>query len=231
MARTDKILKYKTMRDRDFEYDDVVGELVRLEPTFKTITKAIGEQKMTLSKEKDLFKHMSRAIIYQQLSGKAAGTIHSRFQDMFDGKATAEKVITKNETDLREAGVSRNKALALLDLSKHILDGSVPNSRALAKLSDEEIISKLVKVRGIGEWTAQMYLMSGLGRLDVLPIADLGVRKGYHLLFPERVKKLKEEELGTDKLIKAAVLLEHGEVWKPYRSLASWLLWRATEVL
>lgn len=220
-----------TMRDRDFNYDDVVGELVRLEPTFQTVIDLIDNKHYTLSKEKDLFKHMSRAIIYQQLSGKAAGTIHGRFQDLFDGKATPEKVITKNETDLREAGVSRNKALALLDLSKHILDGSVPNSRTMAKQSDAEVIEKLVKVRGIGEWSAQMYLMSGLGRLDIFPTADLGVRKGYHLLFPKRVAKLKENELGKDKLIKPSVLLKHGETWKPYRTLASWYLWRATEVL
>lgn len=222
--------KFITMRDRDFNYDNVVGELVRLEPAFSTIIKAIGKQKMTLSKEKDLFKHMSRAIIYQQLSGKAAGTIHTRFQDMFGGKATPEKVITKSEDDLREAGVSRNKALALLDLSKHILEGEVPNSRQLTKLSDEEIITRLVKVRGIGEWTAQMYLMSGLGRLDVLPAADLGVRKGFHLLFPDKVEQLKKE-IAKDNLIKPVTLLKHGESWQPYRSLASWLLWRATEVL
>jgi len=221
----------QTMRDKGFKYDDAVGELGRLEPKFSTITKAIGEQKMTLSKEKDLFKHMSRAIIYQQLSGKAAGTIYGRFQDLFEGKATAEKVIVKNDSDLRKAGVSRNKALALLDLSKHILEGSLPNSSALAKLSDADIIEKLVKVRGIGEWSAQMYLMSGLGRLDVLPAADLGVRKGYHLLFPDKVALLETSELAKDGLIKPAVLLNHGEAWQPYRTLASWCLWRATEVL
>ena len=223
--------KIITMRDRDFNYDDVVGELVRLEPTFSTVITLINNKHYTLSKEKDLFNHMSRAIIYQQLSGKAAGTIHGRFQDLFDGKATPEKVITKDETDLREAGVSRNKALALLDLSKHILEGGVPKARAMTNLSDTEIIEKLIKVRGIGEWSAQMYLMSGLGRLDVLPAADLGVRKGYHLLFPKKVAALKDDERSKDMLIKPAILLQHGEAWQPYRTLASWYLWRATEVL
>ncbi len=117
---------------------------------------------------------------------------------------------------LRKAGLSRAKALALRDLAQKTLDGTVPTARAIARLSDEEIIERLIEVRGIGRWTVEMLLIFRLGRPDVLPVHDYGVRKGYAAWFRRPLPAPKQ-------------LAAYGERWRPYRSIASWYLWRAAE--
>ena len=166
------------------------------------------------------FQSLLRAIVYQQLSGKAAATIHGRVLAKFDCRTgpKPEQILAEPEDSLRACGLSRNKIAAVKDLAAKTAEGVVPDLRTLRKLDDAEIISRLVSVRGIGQWTVEMLLIFHLGRPDVLPHSDLGVRKGFMLTYKKPELPSKNE------------LLEHGERWRPYRSVASWYMWRATEV-
>ncbi len=166
------------------------------------------------------FQALAQSIVYQQLTGKAAATILGRVHAIYGGPRgfkPATVLATKDEA-LRVAGLSRAKTAALKDLAAKTIDGTVPTMRALAKLSDDEIVERLTVIRGIGRWTVEMLLIFRLGRHDVLPIDDYGVRKGL-----QRVLGLKE-------LPTRAELAERGEKWRPYRSAASWYLWRACEL-
>jgi 3-methyladenine DNA glycosylase/8-oxoguanine DNA glycosylase len=167
------------------------------------------------------FHALMRAIVYQQLSGKAAATILGRVLALMPrgrGRPRPEDLLAIPDEPLRAAGLSRNKLLALRDLAARAADGTVPGLAALRRLGDEEIVARLTAVRGIGVWTVEMLLLFRLGRGDVLPVADLGVRKGYQLTYRTR-------ELPTAKR-----LLATGESWRPYRSVASWYLWRAVDL-
>ena len=169
------------------------------------------------------FAALLRSIIYQQLSGKAAATIHGRVMDLLDVEPPTthpdpEALLALGEEPLRSAGVSRAKTAALRDLAAKTLDGTVPDYDTLRTLPDDAVIERLTAVRGIGPWTAQMVLMFYLGRPDVLPATDLGVQKGFMRLY------------GLDDLPRPADLLAHGERWRPYRSVASWYLWRVLEL-
>jgi len=158
-----------------------------------------------------------RAIVYQQLTGKAAAAIHGRVLALFRGKVTALKLQRLSVNSLREAGLSRAKVLAAHDLAARCMDGTVPSLEELLTQSDEAIIDRLTEVRGVGRWTVEMMLIFRLGRADVLPVNDLGVRKGYHLAY------------STPDLPTLSELKQAGECWAPYRSVASWYLWRATD--
>ena len=170
------------------------------------------------------FLALAESIAYQQLTGKAAATIFGRFRALYDGDGrrgrgpTPERVIETSDEDLRGAGLSRAKVLALRDLAAKTLDGTVPPAAKLRRLDDEEIIDRLTSIRGIGRWTAEMLLMFRLGRPDVLPATDYGVRKGYAIAYRKRA------------LPTPAALLKRGERWRPYRSVASWYLWRAVDL-
>ncbi|MGC3982902.1 MAG: methylated-DNA--[protein]-cysteine S-methyltransferase [Steroidobacteraceae bacterium] len=180
----------------------------------------IGPYTLELNETHDLFLALARAIVYQQLHGKAAATILQRVIDLFprtkDG-FTANDIARCADDKLRGAGLSQNKLLALRDLATKTLDGTLPSLDELHALDDETIIERLIKVRGIGRWTVEMLLMFRLGRMDVLPIDDFGVRKGYMLAF-------KKKSMPTPKELKA-----YGERWAPYRSVASWYFWRAAD--
>lgn len=167
---------------------------------------------------RDHFEQLARNIAYQQLAGKAAATIWGRVRALVDGPFTAEAVRLLSEEELRGAGLSGNKMLSLRDLADHVLTGQLPLDR-LARQSDDQVIEELVRVRGIGRWTAEMFLMSQLGRLDVWPIGDLGVRNGYRLLY-------KLPELPTVQELDA-----YGDKYRPYRSVAAWYMWRAADTL
>ena len=170
--------------------------------------------------EQDLFQSLLRTIVYQQLSGKAANTIHTRVLTLFpEASANPQTLLELSEEQLRGAGLSRNKTLAAQDLAAKTLDGTVPTLAELEKLDDETIIERLIQVRGIGRWTVEMLLMFRLRRPDVLPVDDLGVRKGFMLTYQ------------LDSLPSAKQLREQAECWRPYRSVASWYLWRAVEIL
>lgn len=172
-----------------------------------------------LSPSLSLFDALARSIVYQQLSGKAAGTIHARFRMLFAaGRPSAEGLAKLTDAQLRGAGLSANKAKALRDLGDKVRRKKLPTLEQLRELDDETIISKLTEVRGIGRWTVQMLLMFRLGRPDVLPIDDYGVRKGFQKLY------------GTRDLPSAARITKHAARWAPYRSVGSWYMWRATEI-
>jgi DNA-3-methyladenine glycosylase II len=166
------------------------------------------------AKSKDPYRALVRAVVYQQLSGKAAGAIHGRMIALFPDKEhpDPEDLLAAAPEQLRGAGLSRQKIAALKDVSQKRIDGVIPEARKLSRMSNEEIIERLTQARGVGQWTVEMYLMFTLGRPDVLPIDDLGVRKGAEKLYR---RKFTPKELG-----------KYGERWAPYRSAAAWHLWR-----
>ena len=163
---------------------------------------------------KDPYRVLVRAVVYQQLSGKAAGTIHGRVLALFPGKdhPDPEDLLAAAPETLRAAGLSRQKTAAVKDVAQKRLDGVIPEARKLSRMSDEEIIERLTQARGVGRWTVEMYLMFTLGRPDVLPIDDLGVRKGAEKLYR---RSFTPKTLG-----------KYGERWAPFRSAAAWHLWR-----
>ena len=165
------------------------------------------------------FDALAESIAYQQLSGKAAATIWGRVKALYPRRKSLDpkQVLATPDEKLRGAGLSGSKTVAIKDLAAKVLDGTVPSGAALAKMSEDEIIERLTKVRGIGRWTVEMLLLFDLGRLDVWPIDDLGVRKGYAKTFRKR------------KLPKPKELQKIGEKWRPYRSIAAWYFWRACD--
>ena len=174
------------------------------------------------------FHSLLESIIYQQLHGKAAATIHKRLLALYgDAEPQPQALIDTPDEMLRAAGVSGNKIKALKDLAARTLDGTVPTHAAILKLSDAEIIERLTSVKGIGAWTVEMLLIFRLGRPDILPVSDYGVRKGFALTF-QRVPK--SRPLAAADLPKADVLLKRAKRWSPYRSVASWYMWRACDL-
>jgi DNA-3-methyladenine glycosylase II len=165
-------------------------------------------------KTKDPFRALVRSVVYQQLSGKAAATIHGRMLALYPNKdhPDPEDLLEAAPETLRGAGLSRQKIAALKDVAQKRLEGIIPPARALVRLGDEEIIERLTAARGVGRWTVEMYLMFTLGRPDVLPIDDLGVRKGAEKLYK---RSFTPKQLGA-----------YGERWAPWRSAAAWHLWR-----
>ncbi len=165
------------------------------------------------------FDALAESIAYQQLSGKAAATIWSRVRALYPKRKFLDPQLVLDTPDdkLRAAGLSRSKVAALKDLAARTLDGTVPSARAMARMSDEEIIERLVKVRGIGRWTVEMLLLFDLGRPDVWPVHDYGVRKGFAKTF------------GRRKLPTPKQLSRFGQKWRPYRSMAAWYFWRALD--
>jgi DNA-3-methyladenine glycosylase II len=170
-------------------------------------------------RQRDPYRALVRAVVFQQLSGKAAATIHGRVLALFAEKdhPDPEDIIGASDEMLRGAGLSRQKIAALRDISQKRLEGVIPEARALSKLSDDEIIERLTAARGVGRWTVEMYLMFTLGRPDVLPVDDLGVRKGAEKLY---ARSFTPKELAA-----------FGERWTPHRSAAAWHLWRIADTL
>jgi methylated-DNA-[protein]-cysteine S-methyltransferase len=166
------------------------------------------------------FAALARAIVAQQLSGKAAATIYGRVAALLgaDTLDDASAFLALPQEKLRGAGLSQNKTLALLDLARHAADGTLPTRAAMATMSDEDIITALAQRRGIGRWSAQMLLMFYLGRPNVLPLADLGVQKGFAITY------------GTRGLPSRRAIERVARAWAPYASVASWYLWRAVEI-
>lgn len=188
------------------------------DPKLARAIEAVGPCTLRPRRDGTHFDHLARAIVYQQLSGSAAATIHGRFLALGNGAApTPDLILTLDEPTLRSVGLSRAKALAIRDLAQHVADGRLPLD-ALESMADEAIIDALVQVRGVGRWTAQMFLMFRLGRPDVLPVLDLGVRKGAQRIY--NMRALPE----TDRLEKVA------RAWRPWASVASWYCWRVLDL-
>ena len=190
---------------------------MRRDPVLAAIIKRHGP--CGLGAARDRFDHFSmlvRAIVFQQLSTKAATTIHTRLIDCMSGQVTPECLGVVTEAQFRAAGISRQKAAYLRDLAQRVVSGEVPLD-ALDAMTDDEIIETLTKVKGIGRWTAEMFLIFRLQRPDVLPVGDLGIVNAIHRAYklrkkptPDRMRKL-------------------GEAWRPYRSVATWYLWRSLD--
>jgi DNA-3-methyladenine glycosylase II len=164
------------------------------------------------------FATLVRSIVYQQLAGAAAGAIHGRLVLALDSEVTPERMLTLTPETLRAVGLSGRKAATLLDLAGKVVDGTVPlDSRALARESDEEIVARLTTVRGIGKWSAEIFLIFQLGRLDVWPTGDLAVRRGYGLAWGIPTPTPKQLDL-------------LGEPYRPYRTVLAWYSWRAARL-
>jgi len=166
------------------------------------------------------YESLLSAIAHQQLTGKVAATILGRFRALYaEGRyPTPEELLATHDDRLREAGFSRAKVAALKDIAARTLDGTIPPRRGLSRLPDERIIERLVAVRGVGRWTVEMFLMFTLGRPDVLPVDDYGVRSGFRIAY------------GLDQPPRPRDLAEFGLRWAPYRSSAAWYLWRAVDL-
>lgn len=171
-------------------------------------------------KPDDAFEALLEAIVHQQLHTKVAITIHGRVMALFEDAAlvTPELLLKIPDAALRGAGLSRNKLAAMRDLAEKCRDGVVPRRAALEKQPDAEIVERLTAVRGIGVWTAQMFLIFRLGRPDVMPSGDFGVRKAFGLLYRK-----------NGRLPPASALEKHARLWAPYRTVASWYLWRSLD--
>lgn len=184
------------------------------------IIEKVGPVTREKKKRTSPFQALLRSIVYQQLTGKAAATIHSRVVALFAAEELErpESYLLRTEAQYRAAGLSRGKYLAIQDLALKTIDGLVPDLKTISRMENEEIIERLTAIRGIGPWTVEMLLMFHLGRPDVFPVTDYGVRKGFALAY-------KKKELPAPK-----ELMKFGEKWKPFRSTASWYLWRAVDL-
>jgi 3-methyladenine DNA glycosylase/8-oxoguanine DNA glycosylase len=187
-------------------------------PQMAELIRKKGAFRLQVSKDGDLFTSLASSIVYQQLSGKAAATIYGRFEALFENnRPNAVDAASLPYGTLRSVGLSNNKALSILDLAGHVSSGALPGSRKMAQLDDEAVIESLCRVRGIGPWTAQMHLIFAMGRPDVMPATDLGVQKGVQLTYALPALPKPDEVFETTRHL------------APYRSVASWYLWRVVD--
>ncbi|HEY4382219.1 MAG TPA: DNA-3-methyladenine glycosylase [Acidobacteriaceae bacterium] len=233
-------------RTRKPPYDSALAlrELSAADPKLGKLIHRAGPFTLRISGGQSPFEALVESIVYQQLNGKAAATIHRRLLESFgpaiapNARAataaalgipypTPQQILDCPNEQLRAAGLSANKALALRDLAAKTLDGTVPTLAQIRRMSDEAIIEHLTQVRGIGAWTVHMMLMFRLGRPDILPTTDYGVRKGFALTF----QGLKPTTKLTPALLaKPEDMERRAKKWAPWRSVASWYLWRACDL-
>jgi DNA-3-methyladenine glycosylase II len=215
---------------RSVRYDAAQAclDLAAADPKLGRLIARAGPYTLKLKSQHSPFEALLESIIYQQLNGKAAAAILRRLLTNFgDLHPHPEDLIAAPDDMLRAAGLSANKALALRDLAAKTLDGTVPTLARIRRMPDDEIIERLTSVRGIGPWTVEMLLMFRLGRPDILPVSDYGVRKGFALTFG---KVSARNPFTNEMLPKPAEMLKRGQRWKPWRSVASWYLWRACDL-
>jgi 3-methyladenine DNA glycosylase/8-oxoguanine DNA glycosylase len=198
-----------------------IRALRRADPVLGDLIKVVGPLRLDVKTTTSVFAVLSEAIVYQQLNGRAAETIYGRVLAACGAKdgegLTARLVLRASDEALRGAGLSRAKLASLRDLAAHDESGALPTIADVDAMDDDEIVERLTAVRGIGGWTAHMFLIFRLGRPDVLPIDDYGVRRAFGLVYRRDMPTPKE-------------LAAHGERWAPYRTVASWYLWRALEL-
>jgi DNA-3-methyladenine glycosylase II len=210
-----------------FDVVEAIEHLKRNDPKLGALIARAGDFSLKLDGSASPFESLVESILYQQLHGKAAATIHRRLQEYFGGNPTPQQLLDVPDEALRAVGVSGNKIKAMRDLAAKTLDGTVPSHAAILKMPDADIVERLTEVRGIGSWTVEMLLIFRLGRPDVLPVSDYGVRKGYALTF---LKLPKSRPVEAKDLPKPDVLFRRGRRWAPFRSVASWYLWRACDL-
>ena len=208
-------------RNPGIDLSRAAGELRAADPVLARVMDAVGPCRLELKNTQTMFGALSEAIVYQQLTGKAAATIHARVCASISPARralTPRGVLAASDEALRGAGLSRAKTAALRDLAGKVEARAIPTLAAVRTMTDDEIVESLTTVRGIGRWTAEMLLMFRLGRPDVLPVDDYGVRKGFAVAYKKR------------DLPSAKELERHGENWRPWRTVASWYMWRVLEL-
>jgi 3-methyladenine DNA glycosylase/8-oxoguanine DNA glycosylase len=199
------------------DYRTSVRYLKRTDPVLARVIESVGACRFQLRVEGTHFQALARAIVFQQLSGKAAGTIYSRFNALFPNDSpTPEATLEMTDEQLRAVGLSRQKIGYLRDLSSRVVAGDLPLDE-VERMSDDDLIAHLVQVKGIGRWTAQMFLMFRLGRLDVLPELDLGIQNAIQRAYRKRKRPSPKD------------VKKIGARWSPHSTVASWYLWRSLE--
>ena len=191
----------------------------RRDKAFAALIRRVGPPRIGIQRGRSPYEALMRAIAHQQLHGRAALAILARFEALYpaDSFPAPELVLASSEAELRACGFSGAKIAAMRAICAAALDGTVPTRRGSARLSDEALIERLTTIRGVGRWTVEMLLIFTLGRPDVLPADDFGVRDGYRVLY------------GLDEAPKPKALAEIGQAWSPHRSIAAWYLWRASD--
>ena len=203
---------------RTVNHRKAINHLKKSDPIMAEVIGRVGKCALEPRADGTHFDAVMRAIIFQQLSGQAAGTIHRRFKELYGGRDPSPKELLRTpDAKLRSVGLSGQKSRYLKDLAARVESGDCPID-TLDALSDDEIIEALTSVKGVGRWTAQMFLMFRLGRLDVLPDLDLGIQKGIKLAYKLRKHPVPKR------------VLKIGAKWAPYRTIASWYLWRLLDV-
>lgn len=203
-----------------YDPDEAVALLCANDAVMKKLIEFAGPLRIEIRSNRSIFDVLLRAIIYQQLSDRAAGTIYGRVEGLLANGAASPpaRLLEQSVEALRAAGMSHAKIRAARDLAAKTVAGELPSLHTLATMSDDEVVDKLVTVRGIGPWTVHMLLIFHLGRPDVLPTTDLGVKKGFMYTY------------GGEELPSPDTLTAQGELWRPFRSVASWYLWRAVDL-
>lgn len=200
-------------------YDKALKHLSKVDKVMARIIKERGSCTLTPKHAQSPYEALVESVVYQQLTGKAAATIYGRLLASFPNAALPAPEIlaaTPLET-LRTAGLSRAKSAAVIDIALKTISGVVPASDALDTMGDDEIVERLTSIRGVGPWTVHMLLIFRMGRPDILPVSDYGVRKGY------------AQAYGLTDLPSTKVLAAAGELWRPHRSVAAWYLWRVLD--
>lgn len=204
-----------------FSFDPAaaVAHLAAIDSGLARCIQSVGEFQLSVRRNRSVFEYLIRSIVYQQLSGRAAATIYGRLLDQFPYRRIRPvQLLSRTVAELRGAGLSGSKCRALQDLAEKALAGQLPETSQLHRMTEDEIVQRLTVIWGVGRWTAEMLLIFYLGRPDILPLSDLGVRKGYQQL------------RGYSTLPPAEKLERAGRRWRPYRTVASWYLWRSLDV-
>jgi 3-methyladenine DNA glycosylase/8-oxoguanine DNA glycosylase len=199
---------------------NAIQHLRRADRELASLIRKVGPCQLKVKSRRSPFEALVQAVVYQQLNGTAAATILGRVKNLFPHQVfpmPADLVAMPDER-LRAAGLSRAKTASIKDIASKTLAGLIPPRKEIIRLPNEEILERLTQVRGVGPWTVEMLLIFSLGRPDVLPVTDYGVRKGFALTY------------GWKELPRPKELLEFGEKWRPFRSTAAWYLWRALEL-
>jgi DNA-3-methyladenine glycosylase II len=225
-------------RKLPYDPEEALAHLRASDAKLGALIDRVGEFGLKLGHTGTPFTSLLESILYQQLNGKAAATIHRRVLLIYAGQGGGHEpadphpqaLIDTPDEILRAAGVSGNKIKALKDLAARALDGTVPTHKTILKMPDAEIIQRLTEVRGIGSWTVEMLLIFRLGRPDILPVTDYGVRKGFALTFQRIPKSRAGQQITAADLPKPEVMLKRAQRWAPFRSVASWYLWRACDL-
>jgi DNA-3-methyladenine glycosylase II len=209
----------KPLTNLCFDLAAATAHLAECDPRLKSLIAETLPFQIDIAEAHSPYEALLESIAYQSISGKAAATIYGRVKALSatEGAPTPQEMLKLRKPVLRKAGLSGAKILAMKDLAQKTIDGIVPTREESEKMSDEELVERLVSVRGIGAWTVEMFLIFHLGRPDVLPIHDLGVQKGWSVTYGKKYKPKPKE------------LLKFGERWRPYRTVASWYMWRAFE--